>query len=104
MDAQARHRLTRRFFIAATSAALAPELHSYARLGDAEWMRTFREFIDAFNDFVMGPDHKRLNLAAWERMRTTFHELETHDSRRQMSGMAVGCGANNLEGSLALEP
>ena len=68
-----------RFFIAATSGALAPELHSSARLGDAEWMRTFREFIDAFNDFVVGLDHNRLNLAAWERMRTTFHELEAHE-------------------------
>ena len=76
---QLRHRLTRRFFIAATSAALAPELHSSARLGDAEWMRTFREFIDAFNDFVVGLDHNHLNLAAWQRMRTTFHELEVHD-------------------------
>ena len=42
-------------------------------------MRTFRAFIDAFNDFVVGLDHNRLNLAAWERMRTTFHELEAHD-------------------------
>jgi hypothetical protein len=42
-------------------------------------MLTFREFIDAFNDFVVGLDHNRLNLAAWERMRTTFHELEAHD-------------------------
>jgi hypothetical protein len=78
VEAQLRHRLTRRFFIAAASGALTPELHSYARLGDAEWMRTFREFIDAFNDFVVGLDHNRLNLAAWERMRTTFHELEAH--------------------------
>lgn len=38
-----------------------------------------REFIDAFNDFVVGLDHNRLNLVAWERMRTTFHELEAHD-------------------------
>jgi hypothetical protein len=42
-------------------------------------MRTFREFIDAFNDFVVGLDHNRLNLAAWAHMRTTFHELEAHD-------------------------
>ena len=76
---QARHRLNRRFFIAATSAALAPELHCYARLGDVEWMRTFRKFIDAFNDFVVGLDHNSLNIAAWERMRTTFHDLEAHD-------------------------
>ena len=79
METQARRPLTRRFLIAAASTALAPELHAYARLGDAEWMRTFREFIDAFNDFVVGLDHNRLNIAAWERMRTTFHELEAHD-------------------------
>jgi hypothetical protein len=78
-EGAARDRLTRRFFVVATSAALAPELHTYARLGDAEWMRTFREFIDAFNDFVVGLDHNHLNLVAWERMRTTFHELEAHD-------------------------
>ncbi len=94
MDAQARHRLTRRFFIAATSAALAPELHSYARLGDAEWMRTFREFIDAFNDFVVGLDHNRLNLAAWERMRTTFHELERQSVRVAM------CAIDGAESSV----
>ena len=51
--------------------ALAPGLYSYARLGDADWMRTFREFIDAFNDFVVGLGHNRLNLAAGKRMRTT---------------------------------
>jgi hypothetical protein len=79
MEVHAEHRLTRRFFVAATSAALAPELHSYARLGDAEWMHTFREFIDAFNDFVVGLDHSRLNLVAWERMRTTFHQLGAYD-------------------------
>jgi hypothetical protein len=67
VETQARHRLTRRFFIAATSAALAPELHGYARLGDAEWMRTFREFIDAFNDparivsFSLRPSVRRIS-------------------------------------------
>jgi hypothetical protein len=79
MDAQAQHQLTRRSFVASTSALLAPELQSHARLGDAEWMRSFREFIDAFNDFVVSLDHNRLNLVAWERMRTTFHQLEAHD-------------------------
>jgi hypothetical protein len=79
VETQARHRLTRRFLIAAASAALAPELHCYARLGDAEWMGTFRGFIDAFNDFVVSLDHNRLNIAAWERMKATFHDLEARD-------------------------
>jgi hypothetical protein len=42
-------------------------------------MRTFRDFIDAFNDFVVSLDHNRLNLVAWERMKATFHQLEAHD-------------------------
>lgn len=42
-------------------------------------MGTFREFIDAFNDFVVGLDHNRLNLAAWGRMKITFHKLEASD-------------------------
>ena len=53
METQARPRLTRGFLIAAASATLAPELHRYARLGDAEWMHTFRELVHAFDDFVV---------------------------------------------------
>jgi hypothetical protein len=79
VDTQVQHRLTRRAFVAAASAVLTPELRSSARLGDAEWMRTFRDFIDAFNDFVVSLDHNRLNLVAWERMKATFHQLEAHD-------------------------
>jgi len=49
---------------------------AHARIGDAEWMRRFREFIKAFSDFVVALDDNKLDLSKWERMRTTFHSLE----------------------------
>jgi hypothetical protein len=49
---------------------------AHARIADAEWMRRFREFIKAFNDFVVALDDNKLDLSKWESMRTTFHSLE----------------------------
>lgn len=52
--------------------------HAFARpkLGDAEWMRRFREFIKAFNDFVVALDDGKLDRVKWERMRDTWHRIE----------------------------
>jgi hypothetical protein len=56
--------LRRRFFVAMTSSALGAQVRARPRLGDPEWMRTFRVFINAFNDFVVALDNDRLDRAA----------------------------------------
>lgn len=52
--------------------------HAFARpqLGDAEWMRGFREFIKAFNDFVVALDDGKLGRVKWERMCDRWHKIE----------------------------
>lgn len=49
---------------------------AHIKLGDSEWMRRFRIFIKAFNDFVEALDDNRLDRAKWGRMRTAWDDLE----------------------------
>ncbi len=67
--------MTRRSIFALVLASEAAT-SAHGRIGDAEWMASFREFIKAFNDFVEALDDNKLDLSKWERMRKTFHILE----------------------------
>jgi len=55
---------------------LASPTTAHVKLGDPEWMRRFRIFIKAFNEFVEALDDNRLDRAKWVRMRTAWDDLE----------------------------
>ena len=59
--------------------AFGVRVYGNPKLGDAQWMSTFRAFINDFNDFVVALDKGKLDRAACERMRTKFHRLEMND-------------------------
>jgi hypothetical protein len=46
------------------------------KLGDADWMRRFREFVKAFNDFVIALNDDKLDVSKWNLMRLAWHRLE----------------------------
>ena len=46
------------------------------KLGDPEWMRRFRTFIKAFNEFVEALDDNRLDRAKWARMRHAWNDID----------------------------
>jgi len=68
--------LTRRCSLLMISAAFGVRAFARPKLGDAEWMSGFREFIKAFNDFVVALDDGKLDRVKWERMRDTWHKIE----------------------------
>jgi hypothetical protein len=47
------------------------------RLGDQEWMRRFRIFIRAFNEFVDALDDNKIDRASWARMCRAWDSLQT---------------------------
>jgi hypothetical protein len=46
-------------------------------LGDEEWMRRYREFVRASNDFVIALNDGILDRTRWARLRAAFHAIDT---------------------------
>ena len=57
-------------------AALETKAFSGPKLGDAEWMTRFREFVKEFNDFILGLNDQRFDRAKWERVRSAWRRIE----------------------------
>jgi hypothetical protein len=70
-------RLGRRASMLVLSAAAAAYAGRQPKLGDAEWMRRFREFVKAFNDFIITLNDNILDRGKWERLRSAWREIET---------------------------
>jgi hypothetical protein len=66
----------RRLVLILASLVLEAQANARPKLGDDEWMRTFREFIKSFNAFVEALDDGKLDRVKWERMRVQFQQLE----------------------------
>jgi len=66
----------RRASILALSAAVAAYAGRQPKLGDAEWMRRYREFVKAFDDFVITLNDNILDRAKWERVRIAWRQIE----------------------------
>jgi hypothetical protein len=69
-------RFTRRLCCMCSLGLLSRSVSRGTALGDAEWMRHFREFIRAFNAFVDALDDNRLDHSAWQRMRIIWKTLD----------------------------
>jgi hypothetical protein len=68
--------LGRRNFVLALL-VLAQPAFARVKLGDQEWLRRFRLFIKAFNEFVEALDDNKLDRGKWRRMQETWDDLDT---------------------------
>jgi hypothetical protein len=66
----------RRILVFLFSLAVTAGAARRSKLGDTDWMRNFREFVKAFNDFVIALDDDKLDVSKWARMRSAWHRLE----------------------------
>jgi hypothetical protein len=74
--------LTRRFYFVVYASAFMGRTVARPKLGDAEWMKRFREFVRAFNDFVIVLDDGKFDHAKWQQMRIEWQRLEVDGATR----------------------
>jgi hypothetical protein len=68
----------RRASLLAVFAAFASDAaaQSKSKLGNEEWMRRYRAFVKASNDFVIAINDGIFDVAKWERLRTAWREID----------------------------
>ena len=71
------------FFLFSVAVTAAPR----PKLGDTDWMRRFREFVKAFNDFVITLNDDKLDVTKWERMRSAWLSVATTQSLCQINNL-----------------
>ena len=71
-----RYLMTRRLCFRLIVATIPLSAFARPKLGDAEWMRRFRDFVRIFNGFVDSLNEGRFDLSKWRRMRAVWTELD----------------------------
>jgi hypothetical protein len=56
--------------------ALARRATAQPKLGDEEWMRNYRDFVKASNEFVIAINDGIVDRKKWQRLRATWHEID----------------------------
>ena len=69
--------ISRRLWWALLTPVMETQASARPRLGDQEWMRRFRVFVRAFNDFVDALDDNKLDRTRWARMCIAWDDLQT---------------------------
>jgi hypothetical protein len=68
--------LSRRLYVLLFTFGLPHPLFARPALGDPEWMRRFKIFVKAFNDFVDSLDDNKLDRAKWSRLCSAWRSLD----------------------------
>jgi len=68
----------RRFLLLFASAALTATGVPKPKAGDADWVRKFRAFMKAMNEFLLTLNEDIFDVAKWERVRSAWHHLDSN--------------------------
>ena len=70
--------MTRRAYLAFILMFFPACLSARPKLGDDEWMRSFRSFVKLFNSFVESLNDGKFDVSTWQRMRVAFTRLDVN--------------------------